>query len=178
MPISQVFPEEVEVDLNRFSFLKLHGSVGLYSYEKAGGCEHPHLIPDPPQAIPITDEAFFVPQGNSIYSNKPKPTLIVFPHEKDFLRDYPPDRFPFRFYIPEVWNAARFFAAQAKEILIVGYSCPEPDFPAWSSLLEAAENCQQIVVVNKSANPICERLRMRLPKLAELFKPCEQLFES
>jgi hypothetical protein len=35
--LSHVLPQQVEVDLKRFSFLKLHGSVGLYSYEEAGG---------------------------------------------------------------------------------------------------------------------------------------------
>jgi len=172
----QVLPQRVEVDLNRFSFLKLHGSVGIYSYEEAGGCDHIHQVPDLVQRTPITDEEFFVPAGHGIHSNKPKPTLIVFPHEKDFLTDYPGNRFPFRFYIPEVWKAARHFASQAKEIWLVGYSCPEPDFPAWSSLISTAKNCQQVVVWNPSADEICERLKLRLPNQAKLFQGANRSF--
>jgi hypothetical protein len=172
-----VLPQQVEVDLNRFSFLKLHGSVGLYSYEETGGCDHIHQVPDLVQQTPITDEEFFVPAGHGIHSNKPKPTLIVFPHEKDFLTDYPGNRFPFRFYIPEVWNAARHFAKQAKEIWLVGYSCPEPDFAAWSSLISSAETCEQVVVWNPSAEDISERLELRLPKQAKLFRGANRSFE-
>lgn len=174
----QVMPQRVEVDLNRFSFLKLHGSVGLYSYNDVDGCDHRHLVPDLIQPMPITDEEFFVPDGHGIHSNKPKPTLIVFPHEKDFLRDHPGNHFPFRFYIPEVWKAARHFASQAKEIWLVGYSCPEPDFPAWSSLITTAINCEQVVVWNPSADEICERLRLRLSKQAKLIQGANRSFEN
>lgn len=174
----QALPQRVEVDLNRFSFLKLHGSVGLYSYEEAGGCDHNHQIPDLVQPTPITDEEFFLSGGYGIHSNKPKSSLIVFPHEKDFLRDYPGNQFNFRFYIPEVWKAARHFASQAKEICVIGYSCPEPDFPGWSSLFDAASGCDQIVIQNPSADKICERLRFRLPKHAKLFKSFQCSFED
>ena len=174
----QALPQRVEVDLNRFSFLKLHGSVGLHSYEEAEGCDHKHQIPDLVQPTPITDEEFFLSGGYGIRSNKPKPTLIVFPHEKDFLRDYPGNHFNFRFYIPVVWKAARHFASQAKEIWVIGYSCPEPDFPGWSSLFDAASSCEQIVIQNLSADKICERLRFRLPKHAKLFKSFQRSFED
>lgn len=172
----QTLPERVQVDLNRFSFLKLHGSVGFYSYEDAGECHHIHRTPELVQPTPITDEEFFTPPGHGIHSNQPKPTLTVFPHEKDFLRQYPANRLPFRFYIPEVWKAARHFASRAKEIWIVGYSCPEPDFPAWSSLLAAANNCQQVVVWNPSADDICEQLRLRLPQHAKLLHSSNRTF--
>ncbi len=42
----QVVPQLAEVDLTRFSLLKLHGSVGVYSHERYGDCEHLHSIPD------------------------------------------------------------------------------------------------------------------------------------
>ena len=96
----QVLPQKVEVDLERFAFLKLHGSVCLYSYEKPEGCDHHHQIPELVQPTPITDKEFFLTDGYGIHCNKPKPTLIVFPHEKDFLHDYPGNHFNFRFYIP------------------------------------------------------------------------------
>ena len=173
-----VMPQKVEVDLSRFAFLKLHGSVGLYSYEEGNGCDHLHEIPNLVQPRPITDEEFFLAGGYGLHSNKPKPTLIVFPHEKDFVRDYPGNHFPFRFYIPEVWKAARYFASQAKEIWILGYSCPEPDFAAWHSLFTAATDCQQIVIQNPSAAKMCERLKARMPAHAHLFKPVAHCFED
>lgn len=172
-----VLPQQVEVDPNRFSFLKLHGSVGLHSYEEPGGCDHIHQIPDLKKPTPINDEEFFVGPGHGIHSNKLKPTLIVFPHEKDYIAQYPGNHFPYRFYIPKVWAAARHFASQAKEILIVGYSCPEPDFPAWSSLIEEAKNCKQVVIWNPAAEEVCHRLRLRLPNQAKLFHADSRSFE-
>lgn len=174
--LDQGLPNQVEVDLKRFSFLKLHGSVGFYSYEHSGKCRHIHQVPDLVQPTPITDEEFFLPAGHGIYSHQPKPTLIAFPHEKDFLRENPGYQFPFRFYIPEVWKAARHFASQAREIWIVGYSCPEPDFPAWSSLLAAANSCEQVVVWNPSAEDICERLSLRLTKHANVLRASSRTF--
>lgn len=174
--LDQVLPKQVEVDLKRFSFLKLHGSAGFYGYEHSGECRHIHQVPDLVQPTPITDEEFFLPAGHGSYPHQPKPTLTVFPHEKDFLHEYPGNDFPFRFYIPEVWKAARYFASQAREIWIVGYSCPEPDFPAWSSLLSSAKHCQQVVVWNPSADDICERLRLRLPQHAKLLHSSNRTF--
>jgi hypothetical protein len=104
--------------------------------------------------------------------------LIVFPHEKDFLRDYPDARLSYRVYIPTIWKAAHHFASQASQIEIIGYSCPEPDFPALRRLLEAATQCERIVIKNPYAKSICARLRLRLPKQARLFEPFEGTFED
>jgi hypothetical protein len=49
--------ESVEIDLNRFSFLKLHGSVGLYSLDWHGRFEHQHTCPDPAQRCPFGKSA-------------------------------------------------------------------------------------------------------------------------
>lgn len=175
----QALPRRVEVDLNRFSYLKLHGSVGLYSYEEAGECAHRQDTPDPTRPVPITDEKFFVPPGQGIHSNKATPALVVFPHEKDFLNNYADNQLPYRFYIPEVWKAAHHFASQAKEIWIVGYSCPKPDFSAWSSLLTGAAKCRRIVVWDPCAKEICEkRIKPRLPNLAKLLDPVDGCFEE
>ena len=128
----------------------------------------------------MTDESFFIPNDSrcDFYSNKPKPALLVFPHEKDFLGDHPRNALGYRHYIPAVWTAARSMAAQAKEIWIVGYSCPEPDFPAWSSLLQAAVNCRRIVVQNPYATDICARIKIRLPDLPGVVEAYPQPFED
>lgn len=173
-----VRPQDVDVDLNRFSFLKLHGSVGLYSFERHGNCDHRHSIPDPTQAPPITDDEFFYPTDHPRHRNQAKPPLIVFPHEKEFLIQYRNNWLPYRVYIPKIWNAADHFACQAKEIWFIGYSCPEPDFSAWRSLIESAQNCERIVIQNLCAKSICERLKIRLPEKAHLFHAYERSFEE
>ncbi len=175
----QAMPEKLEITPNRFSFLKLHGSVGVFTYELWGQTEHIHEIPDPAKQVPITDEYFFMPADfhEKFYANRPKPALLVFPHEKDFLKDHPSNALGYRHYIPAVWTAARSMASQAEEIWIVGYSCPEPDFPAWSSLLQAAGSCQRIVVQNPSATDICTRIKMRLPRLTGALEAYPQPFE-
>jgi len=158
-----MMPQTVEIDRNRFSFLKLHGSVSLYRFENGDGCEHIHSIPDLQSSPVISDETFFVPPGHGRHSNQPKPALIVFPHEKDYLQGSPNNRFSFRTYIPVVWEAARQFAAEAEEIWIIGYSCPEPDFPAIEGLLNnVARACRKIVIKNPCAEEMCNSLRHRL----------------
>jgi hypothetical protein len=176
--IFTVLPKKVEVDLDRFSFLKLHGSVGIYSYDKYGDCDHRHSIPDPAQPPPINDGQFFYRENHHLHAGQPNPPLIVFPHEKDFLRDYPDNRLPYRVYIPTIWKAAHHFASQASQIEIIGYSCPEPYFPALRLLLEAATQCERIIIKNPHAKGICDRLRVRLPKQASLFLPVEGTFED
>src|SRR5437879_3430873 len=95
-----------------------------------------HGIPDPMKAVPITDDEFIFDNRHGIYSNSPKPSLIVFPHEKDHLKEYPGNILPFRFYIPEIWRAAREFMAKADEVWIIGYSVPEADWPPLEPLLK------------------------------------------
>lgn len=176
--IFTVMPEQIEVDLERFSFLKLHGSVGVYSYDRHGHCDHRHSIPDPALPPMMKDDLFFYPKDHHLRPGQPNPPLIVFPHEKDFLRDYPGNQLSYRVYIPTIWKAAHHFAAQANQIEIIGYSCPEPDFSALQSLIEAASGCERVVVHNPRANAICSRLRNRMPRHAKLFEPFEGTFED
>src|SRR5206468_150621 len=82
----QVVPQLAEVDLYRFSLLKLHGSVGVYSHERYGHCEHLHSVPDTAQPPAITDDQFFFRSDHRLRPNQPNPPLIVFPHEKDLDR--------------------------------------------------------------------------------------------
>jgi hypothetical protein len=158
-----VVPEQVQVDRSRFSFLKLHGSGGFYGVEKHGRCNHYHMIPDPVKAVLITDDSFIFGEQRGIYSNRPKPSLIVFPHEKDHLKEYPSNTLPFRFYIPEIWRAARDFIVKADEVWIIGYSVPEPDWASLASLLQETPNDCRIVVQNPGAERIAARLAAWLP---------------
>ncbi|MGD0816401.1 MAG: hypothetical protein ABSA83_22650 [Verrucomicrobiota bacterium] len=155
--------ENVEVDTSRFSLLKLHGSAGFYSMEEYGQCNHYHIIPDPIKSVPITDDEFIFNGRQGIYSNRPKPSLIVFPHEKDHLKDYPNNKFSFRRYIPEIWRAAHEFVANADEVWIIGYSAAEADWFHFESLLKCARETCRIFVQNPAADGIAAKLRVRLP---------------
>ena len=125
------------------------------------------MIPDPMNAVPISDDEFLFGSGRGIHSNRLKPSLIVFPHEKDHLGEDPSNKLPFRFYIPEVWRAAREFVSNADEVWIIGYSAPEPDWSPLESLLNATAETCRVIVQNPAAETIAGRLRVRLPRLAE-----------
>jgi hypothetical protein len=172
-----VIPEQVEVNTGRFSLLKLHGSVGFWT-EHFGGCHHYHTIPDPTKSVPITDEEFVFANRHGIHSNRPKTSLIVFPHEKSHLRDYPSNTFPFRYYIPEIWQAAKEFMSDADEVWIIGYSLPESDWSPLEFLLKSAPETSRIVVQNPSASGLSAKLQSRLPTLAGRITACPSRFEE
>ncbi len=171
-------PENVEINLSRFSLLKLHGSVGFSSIDEHGDCNHYHSVPDLLQPVPITDETFFFGSGNGIYSNSIKPSLIVFPHEKSHLKDYPGNKLPFRKYIPAVWDAATEFVAAADEITIIGYSMPEPDWSPVENLLKKTKPGCQIIVQNPAADSLVSKVVARLPGVAGRITRHAAPFES
>lgn len=164
-------PDEIEIDLQRFSLLKLHGSAGVYSSEWGGDCRHIHSSPDPKQPPSITDDEFF-------HDGKPRSSLIVFPHEIPHLEQYPGNKLPFRNYLPKILESALHFASYADEVWIVGYSLPDADWPELSKFLNSATSCQRIVVQNPSAKAICQRLQVRLPGLKAELVPYEATFEA
>ena len=171
--LSLVDPENLEIDLNKFSFLKLHGSTGLYGFseqiypsEKNGDVQHTHSIPDPKTPLPINDTEFFYPKNptDPLHSERPKPILITFPHEKDHLEKYRRNLFPFKDYTPKIWEAAHYFASEAEEIQIIGYSCPVADTKALKGLFAAANNCRRYLIENPAPGDVCQRLHSLLPK--------------
>jgi hypothetical protein len=173
-----VVPEQVQIDTNRFSLIKLHGSVGFYGMNEHGRCSHYHMIPDPAKRVSITDETFFFGGDHGVFSNSVKPSLIVFPHEKNHLKRYPNNTLPYRFYLPEIWRAARAVISNADEIWIIGYSVPEADWFPLESLLSSAPDSCQIIVQNPNADSIAARLRVWLPKFANRITPHTTTFEG
>jgi hypothetical protein len=165
--------EKLEIDPNKFSFLKLHGSAGFYGdtletnpSNKNTRIEHTHTIPDPKTPPTITDAEFFNPDNpaDPIHSGKPKPVLITFPHEKDHLTQYTDNLLPFKNYTPKIWDHAHQFVSQAQEIQILGYSCPKADAQALESLFAAAKTCRRYLIENPSPGDVCQRLHSLLPK--------------
>lgn len=168
-----VDPKKLEIDLNKFSFLKLHGSAGFYGFSeqiypstKNGEVEHITSILDPKNPIPITDSEFFYPKdpADLLHSEKPKPVLITFPHEKDHLNQFISNLLSFKDYTPKIWDAAHYFASQAEEIHIIGYSCPVADTKALKELFAATKNCRRYVIENPSPGDVCQRLHSLLPE--------------
>jgi hypothetical protein len=163
---------QIKIDVDRFSFLKLHGSVGLYGFsqsmnpsDRSSLVDHNHSIPDPKMPPRINDEEFFLPNDRSygIHAGKPKPVLITFPHEKEHLKEYPANLLPFKAYTPKIWEAATCFAKQAAEIHLIGYSCPKADTAALVSLFSAARRCTLYYIENPSPDEVCRNLREMLP---------------
>lgn len=166
-------PEKLEIDTSKFSFLKLHGSAGLYGISTETNpskknilIEHIHDIPNPEIPPSITDAEFFYPNDPSdlTHSGKPKPVLITFPHEKDHLKQYTANLLPFRNYTPKIWDAAHVFASEAQEIQILGYSCSKADEKALKSLFAVAKSCRRYLIENPSPGDVCQRLHSLLPK--------------
>jgi hypothetical protein len=164
--------ENVHIETNKFSFLKLHGSAGLYGFsqsmnpsDKNSGVDHHHSIPDPKKPTIIGDDEFFLPNdpGYGIHAGKAKPVLITFPHEKDHLKEYPANLLPFKVYTPKIWGAAANFASQADEIHLIGYSCPGADAPALVSLFSAAKNTVRYRIQNPAPDEVRQRLYSMLP---------------
>jgi acetoacetate decarboxylase len=82
-----VDPKKLEIDLNKFSFLKLHGSAGFYGFSEQiypstinGEVEHIHSIPDPKNPIPITDAEFFYPKDPADPLHSERGNCIVIRH--------------------------------------------------------------------------------------------------
>lgn len=160
-------PQKLEIGLNKFSFLKLHGSAGFYGVSqmkpaKTSKVEHVHNIPHPKTPPLITDDEFFIPNG--LLAGRPKPVLITFPHEKDHLKQYAGNLLPFKNYTPAIWDAAHNFASEAQEIQILGYSCPMADTQALKLLFAGAKTCRRYLIENPSPGDVCQRLHSLLPK--------------
>ena len=176
--LSSISPEVLNVDLNRFCFLKLHGSVGLYGISsetdpsnKQSKVEHEHAIPDPGDVRPVTEEEFFFPDDPASVrvSGGPRPVLITFPHEKEHPQQYPDNLLPYRNYVPEIWDAAHHFVGEAEEIQIIGYSCPDADADpqvrrSLRTLFAAAKDCRRYVIEEPSPGGTCQRLWTQLPR--------------
>lgn len=159
----------------RFSFLKLHGSVGMVAEDAHGDVYHGHLKPCVDGAFEVTDAAFFTRDTQKSITDQPRSPLIYFPHEKTTLLSEQQAGSPNRVYAREVWKQAAVIAAQAAEITLIGYSVCETDFAYVLPLLRSATNCAQIVIQNPDADRICEMLSVRAPDLGPKLKAhCSQ----
>lgn len=148
---------------DRFSFLKLHGSVGM-RIQKEGA--RPRYWPSKPLPLAATfelaDALFFGQADSCIPLSRRMQPLIAFPFEKDSILSGQENQLPFRDYIECVWKRAERLVACATEIRFIGYSFHEMDHHSVIGLLKQGERCQRIVIQNQpgEAEKICSRLRV------------------
>jgi hypothetical protein len=156
----------IDFDPNRFSFLKLHGSVGIRARnENSRNCPDPCIwtycdgLPGA-DAKPINDDRFFaLSHDPNPFERDPEP-MIVFPHEKPsaMLKQVPS-----RNYIEGIWQEAKRRLATAANICAIGYSFSEMDRSGVLDLMKSAKNCKRLLVQNRPGmtEQICERLRRK-----------------
>jgi hypothetical protein len=166
--------ETLEFDDNRFSFLKLHGSVGMFAHEDNWGLQIIHSNPSPDGSAGVKDTSYFYTKGPEL--NKPMWSLMFFPHEKEYLLGKQETAFPYRKYAKQVWARAETVAQAATEIWLVGYSVGETDLPYTLRLLRAAKNADRIVIQGPHPAGIVERLKARAPDLRSKIEGYQQTF--
>jgi hypothetical protein len=167
--LNNVYNSKIEFADDRFSFIKLHGSVGIVAFDGNDGVRHQHSTPRADGAFDVKDSAFFSRSADGSISDRPQPPLIFFPHEKAKLLSERQGAQPYRVYAAKVWRQANVIAAQADEITLIGYSVCETDIDYVLRLLQAATSCTQIVIQNPNAEEICEKLATRAPDIRQKF---------
>jgi hypothetical protein len=174
--LDNVYNSKVEFAEERFSFLKLHGSVGMIASDVYGEVRHWHSVPcaDGISDIKYTD--FFLPNADGSISDEPRTPLIFFPHEKENLLSGQQIGSPYRVYADKIWKRAHDIAEQATEITLIGYSVCETDFSYVLPLLSSAMNCKQIVIQNPNAEEIRDRLATRAPDLRQQLRAYQAPF--
>jgi hypothetical protein len=153
-----VFGNGMEIQKDKFCFLKLHGTIGMQCTEDAFGQEILQIgnVIDWKEEK-ITDELFFPATQKPHFSKAP---LIVFPYEKDFIVSGKQNALPFRDYINAVWSHATYVLQEASEIWVIGYSFDPTDCNYLVERIQQAKKCERIVIQNLPAE--CERIESLL----------------
>lgn len=157
----------IDVEPGRFAFLKLHGSVGIRVRNEAysNGPQHYTQYDGLPgaQTRPINNELFFSNASAPDPGDRNPEPLIVFPHEKPFLRNGSNTQLPCRTYVQGVWREAHRLIAEATEIWATGYRFAPMDREDVLGLLKSAKNCKRLVIQNRpgTAESICQYLKWR-----------------
>jgi hypothetical protein len=146
--------------------LKLHGSLGMRVHAWHG---KPRYFPYfdgtfPGEKIEINDQRFLAKAGSALPEDRDPEPLIVFPFEKDFVREGFSNHLVFRDYVDAVWRRAERIVESAEEIWFIGYSFAVMDRTALTGLLNKATACKRIVIQNRKGetNRICQMLSLEL----------------
>lgn len=144
------------IDPDRFSFLKMHGSIGMFSGEDMFPEQIRSFDAVDRWATPEFSDALFFAES-STFQREP---LIVFPFEKDFIVSGREHAFSFGKYIDQVWNHAAEAIRFASEIWVIGYSFDPTDSMHLISRMKQAKACSRIVIQNLPSE--CDRIRAML----------------
>jgi SIR2-like domain len=166
--------KQIDFAEGRFSFVKLHGSVGMLAQNDYDEPAHSF------QALPfdqskVTDETFF-PSSKDGRSRPETLQLIVFPNEKEFVMAGGETGFTYRNYIPRVWEWADKLLSQASKIEIIGYSFHPIDHEYLLPRLRKAVLCKEIIVRDKNAIEVCKDFECQHSEFKGLLTPLQKLF--
>ena len=175
--------QAVDLDRNRFSFLKLHGTAGIFVAREIGSSRYAGLaLHDSSRTI--ADNLFWPPNptASSRQGESAEP-LIAFPFEKDRARSGGTS-FLFDDYIRAIWGQpgqqgyAETFVQEANQIRVIGYSFDPNDRKAMIDLLRKSAD-SPIIIRNRTkeqAQDICQELGEDYPDLAPRLKPSPKPF--
>jgi hypothetical protein len=166
----------------RFSFLKLHGTAGIFVRREIGSVWYSGVAIHQ-EHLTIEDNFFWHsdPTRSSFQRLKAEP-LIVFPFEKDRARSENTS-FLYDDYIRAVWGHAKQqgyaegLVERAKQIQVIGYSFDRNDRKAMIDLLQKSD-CP-IIIRNRTkedAQDICQGLEEDHPELAPRLRPSPKGF--
>ena len=150
---------------DRFCFLKLHGTVGVYPFgpneiDRGFGHFFAHYAPFSQSASSINDGTYFKDQddGEGLPLWKFLP-LIVFPADRQRVEGGGED-YNLKEYIQAIRDKAAGVFAAANQIRVIGYSFHPADKLWLVSLLRSAPETKKIII-NPHAGEICEELRVQ-----------------
>ena len=153
-----VYNKRIEFERNRFSFLKLHGSIEMWVGDDYGETSHGYRFPKQVNNFEPTDDLYFAEPVDGPHPLRLKATpIMVFPHERQFIRGNK-SGYPFHRYIEKVWEYAEELVGHATEVVIIGYRFAGIDRQPFLDLLSRAKACKKIIVHNPEAKHICDRL--------------------
>jgi hypothetical protein len=154
-----VYNREVKFSEDRFSFLKLHGSVGMWAVDDLNDVCHQYALPRINQPQEIKDEMFY--QKNGADDKKPRRTvfpLLFFPHQRHFVLAQD-NAYHFKAYARAVWTRAEKVISNASQIRVIGYSFSGIDRKPFLDVLRKANRCDRIVIQSpNNAEELCARL--------------------
>ena len=135
----------------RFSFLKLHGSVGWWVERKIGGGKL-YSVSVPVKAASLAEIEGAIPGERDPLSG-PEP-LMAFPHERQGSQEYlraqgKSSDYLWAPYIDTVWRHAASVVANAAEVKVIGYSFNPIDSRHMVEELLSKATCEKIVIQNK-----------------------------
>jgi hypothetical protein len=163
---------DIEFEPESFSFLKLHGSVGMWVGDMFGGAfvQHAYNYPLKGRPITIDDNLFFTdpPDGANPNRLKREP-LLFFPSQRQSILSQETG-FLFRKFAQAVWNRATKLISKATKIHAIGYSFSGIDRGPILEMLGRARNCQHFIVQSPDAEEICNRLKLDKPGLRNLIE--------